>query len=259
MLRVLIGTGLLLMAVGFGAASWQYWQGLPPAEPQAKASDGGDMSSVDQLWMVTATGAIVPEADMRAYLTQDRLVPERLARMTVTGRLDSLLVQGEKLPAAAYLEVLADIRAPQVAQTLCPILMAGFAQTCMVRSARVVPGSVDALRGEARFSVELGFRQAVDAAALPDLAAHVLEIESVQPDPAVLPAPASVEAALTELVTTTLAACGAEERATSCRVLGLTLDWAPGSARQASARIAWLAALPEGMTTLAPIRLQPEE
>ena len=29
MLRVLIGTGALLMAVGFGAAGWQYWQSLP--------------------------------------------------------------------------------------------------------------------------------------------------------------------------------------------------------------------------------------
>ena len=43
MLRLLIGTGLLLMAVGFGAAGWQYWQGLPAeltaamcrAEPRA--------------------------------------------------------------------------------------------------------------------------------------------------------------------------------------------------------------------------------
>ena len=29
MLRLLIGTGVLLMAVGFGAAGWQYWQSLP--------------------------------------------------------------------------------------------------------------------------------------------------------------------------------------------------------------------------------------
>ena len=38
MLRVLIGTGLVLMAVGFGAAGWQYWQSLPKAAPAEEAA-----------------------------------------------------------------------------------------------------------------------------------------------------------------------------------------------------------------------------
>ena len=38
MLRLLLGTGLLLMVVGFGAAGWQYYQSLPERAPdQAKA------------------------------------------------------------------------------------------------------------------------------------------------------------------------------------------------------------------------------
>ena len=39
MLRILLGTGALLMAVGFGAAGWQYWQSLPKAEPVAAAEE----------------------------------------------------------------------------------------------------------------------------------------------------------------------------------------------------------------------------
>jgi hypothetical protein len=258
MLRLLIGTGVLLMAVGFGAAGWQYWQGLPADTTAAEDADAEARASEAQLWLISPTGGIVPVEDSRAFLVQDRLVPDRMAKLTVTARLDSLLVEGEKLPSAPYLEVLADIRAPGVGQVLCPILTATLARTCAVHSARVVPGSVDSLRGEARFEVELAYRQNVEGEALPDLAAHVLRTETLRPDPAVLPLPASAEAALTELVAATLAGCEIEDRAATCRSLGLTLDWAPGAARQAEARIGWLAPLPEGMTTLPPIEPLPE-
>lgn len=257
MLRLLIGSGVLLMAVGFGAAGWQYARGLP--DMSGTEATGQTISATDDVtWLISPTGGIVSAADSRAYLVQDRLVPERLAKLTVTARLASLLLQGEKLPATPYLEVLADIRAPEIGQTLCPILTADLARTCAVSSARVVPGSVDAVRGEARFLIELAYRQNTEGVELPDLAAQVLRIETVSPDPTVLPPPASIEAALTELVAATLAACGAEDRAETCRVLGITMDWTPGAARQAFARIAWLAPLPDGMTTLGPIEPLPE-
>jgi hypothetical protein len=256
MLRLLIGTGILLMAVGFGAAGWQYWQGLDgtesaPAEVAARNPDA-------PLWLISPTGAVVPEEEGRAFLVQDRLVPERMARIEMTARLNALLLQGETLPAPPYLEVLADIRAPRLGQTLCPILTAELAATCTVHSARVIPGSVNAVRGEARFLLELAYRQDLAGAELPDLAAHVLQSDEVEPDPAVLPPPGSVEAALAELVAAAGAACAGEDRVATCRVLGLTLAWAPGAPRQAAARIAWLRPLPDGMSSLPPGDPPPE-
>ena len=246
MLRLLIGIGLLLMAVGFGAVGWQYWQGLP-ADPATESADRAQDTAV---WLTSRSGVVVPAEDSRAYLVQDRLVPERIARLTVTAALEGLLVPGETLPAVPYLEVLADIRAPRVGQSLCPILTNDLAQSCVLHSARVVPGSVNALRGEASFAIELAYREDVAGVELPDLAAHVLEIEEVLPDLAVLPAPASVEAAVKELVSGTRAACEAEDRVATCRVLGLKLNLAQGGMQNAAARIAWLTPLPDGMTSL---------
>lgn len=243
------------MAVGFGAAGWQYWQGLPAnVTPVAGQSESPGSAA----WLVSPTGVIISADDRRAYLVQDRLVPERIAQLTVTARLEDLLLQGEKLPAADYLQVLADIRAKRLGQALCPVLTSGLAVACTVHTARVIPGSVNSVRGEARFTIELAYRQDVSGVELPDLAAHVLQSEEVEPDATVLPAPATVEAALTELVAATLAACSAEDRAATCRVLGLTLDWAPGASRQTAARIAWLEPLPGGMKSLSPIAPPPE-
>ena len=256
MLRVLIGTGILLMAVGFGAAGWQYWQGMPPG-PEADV-DRSALVGGGPVWLISPTGTTVAEPDGRAYLVQDRLVPERMARLTVTARLDELLLPGEKLPTAPYLEVLADIRAPRLGDDLCLLLTAGLAQTCEVHSARVIPGSVNRSRGEARFMIELAYRQDVGGAGLPDLAMHVLRTEQVQTEPSVASPATDAKSALTDLVDASLAACAPEDRAGTCRVLGLTLDWAPGAPQQASARIAWLAPLPDGMSVLAPVAPLPE-
>ena len=257
MLRLLIGTGALLMLVGFGAAGWQYWQGLSADGNGAPvAVDPTGFGPASGAWLVTSTGAIVPEADATAYLVQDRLVPERIVEVTATAALGNLLLAGEKLPAAPYLEVLADIRAPRLAQALCPVLTNAIARTCMVASARVVPGSVDALRGEARFVMTLAYRQSVDAAALPDLAAHVLRSETVRPDPAGLPD--SIDSVLTAAVQAAVAACAAEDRTATCRVLGMTVDWTPGTTGRAEARVAWLSPLPEGASIAPPIAPQPE-
>jgi hypothetical protein len=256
MLRLLIGTGILLMAVGFGAAGWQYWQGIPADPAPAEGRDA--VASDRPVWLISPTGAMVPEPDARAFLVQDRLVPERMARLTVTARLDDLLLPGEKLPTAPYLEVLADIRASRLGQTLCAVLTADLAQVCTVHSARVIAGSVNRSRGDARFVIELAYRQDVTGTELPDLAMHVLRTEQAVPDAAVLPLPSSAKEALAELVAASTAACAPEDRAATCRVLGLTMDWAPGTSRQAAASVAWLAPLPDGMSPLSPIEPLPE-
>ena len=256
MLRLLIGSGLLLMAVGFGAAGWQYWHGLPPTATAAQ--DEGAVAPLGQVWLISPTGTVVPEADSRAFLIQDRLVPERLARLLVTASLGDLLIEGEKLPAAPFREVLADIRAPRLGQSFCPILTAELALTCSVHSARVVPGSVNAGRSEARFVIELAYRQDVAGRELPDLATNVLQTENVQPATEDRPEPASAEAALAELAAAAVAACAPEDRAPTCRVLDLSLEWDSGASLQESARIGWLGPMPEGMTILSPIEPPPE-
>jgi hypothetical protein len=63
---------------------------------------------------------------------------------------------------------------------------------------------------------------------------------------------------LTGVVQAAVAACAAEDRVATCRVLGITVDWEPGTTGRAEARVAWLAPLPEGMVTAPPIVAQPE-
>jgi hypothetical protein len=248
MLRLLIGSGLLLMAVGFGAAGWQYWQGLPGTAAEPSADDQRDQAAPPlQTWLMSPTGALVPRADVRAYLLQDRLVQGRAVTITRTARLNDLLIEGEKLPEPPYLEVLADIRAPGIADALCPVLTSGFARTCAVNAARVVEGSVDEVLGTARFRIELVYRQTPEETALPDLASHVLHVRSLPLDLSADPAAqGSAEAALAAALLATEAGCAAEG-GLACRVLDLSLDWTPGLPPRAVARLAWLAPLPEGM------------
>lgn len=78
--------------------------------------------------------------------------------------------------------MLADIRAPRVAEGLCPVLLDGIAQDCAVNAAHVVEGSVDAVAGTAMFQLDLVYRLKDDGAELPDLAAHVLQSEAVRLD-----------------------------------------------------------------------------
>lgn len=248
MLRVLIGLGLLLMAVGFGAAGWQYWQGQ--ADPQAAAAPDSDPDAgaqAPQAWLASASGGVVARGDARAYLVQDPLVPGRAITIQRTARLEDLLLDGEKLPDPPYLEVLADIRAPQVAEGLCPLVTAALGGVCQVHAARVVAGSVNPVLGTARFRVELVYRQAPEAEPLPDLAAHVLEIRQADLDlGTAAPTGATVDAALAAALQASLDQC-ALEAGIACRLLGLSLTWAADQAPRAEARIAWLAPLPEGM------------
>jgi hypothetical protein len=189
MLRLLIGTGLLLMALGFGAAGWQYWQTLPQAEAatatEAAPDNAPDNASgqadevrpearpVRQSWLIAPTGGLVAQSDVRAYLAQDRFVPERTVEVTLQAPLAALISEGEKLPEPTFLQVLADIRAPKIAEGLCNRMRQTIAADCAVNAARALEDSVDAAAGTARFRVELVYRMNEDSIELPDLAAHV--------------------------------------------------------------------------------------
>ncbi len=274
MLRLLIGTGLALMVLGFGAAGWQYWASLPAAPAtQDPSAQPADAALAQGGWLVSPTGGLIPRDDVRAYLAQDRLVPGRSVTVTHTAPLTALLAEGQTLPAQPYLQVFADIRAPRMAEGLCPVLLASVAQDCAIHSARVVPDSVDPVRGTARFRIELAYRLKPEADPLPDLGAHVFlsEILAVGDDPAAVTVPAPEEAAepaeddaapaevanplaaasvtdaLAALVATVVQTCSDAEDRQACRLLSLSLDWAPGTPGFGQGRVGWLEPLPEGM------------
>lgn len=251
MLRLLIGTGVLLMTVGFGAAGWQYWQSLPAAPAAEPVAVAEVTAPPPQNWLISPTGGLVPRDDVLTYLAQGGFVPGRTVTVTRTAALTDLLAEGEKLPEAPYLEVLADIRAPRVADTLCGVLLETIAADCAINSARVVEGSADPVMGTARFRIELVYRLKAEESELPDLAAHVLKTDYVPVDLAGL----TIEAALLETVTAGQAACQGEGIGQMCRIMRLSLDWTPGGAVSARAEIGWLDPLPEGMFVAPPLDL----
>jgi len=101
MLRVLIGTGVLLMAVGFGAAGWQYWQTMPKTAAASEATTDvvttapvAASPTARQGWLISPTGGLVPQGDVRPFLAPE---PVR-----------ALLPQEEEAPLHAC-EVAADL------------------------------------------------------------------------------------------------------------------------------------------------------
>jgi len=255
MLRVLIGGGVLLMLVGFGAAGWQYWQGSPAA---GGAALPGGAAAAPGAWLGTATGGIVPAADARAFLVQDRFVPTRTVTLTREAPLTQLLRAGETLPEPVFLPVFADIRAPELARALCPVLTDRIAAACAVNAARLVEGSVRPAEGTARFRIELVYRLRPDPVPLPELGAHVFASRTVTPGAeagagaeAGQPPAATVEAALAAVVEAAQSAClaqgGGDGGDGACRILRLSLDWAPGAPFAGSAEIGWLSPLPDGV------------
>ena len=255
MLRFLITTGVTLMLLGFGAAGWQYWQSLPDAPAGAviepgtppPASAARAAAALPQSWPISPTGGAVAIADVRAFLDQDRSDPARSAVITLTANLTALLTEGEVMPDPIFSEVFADIRAPLLAEGLCPVLTKGIARLCVVHSARAVPGSVDPARGTARFRIELFYGLGPDTDPLPDLALHVLDQVPVTLAPETAAGHASVEAALAALIDTATTACPAEDDGQACRVLRLSLDWAPGQTASGQAEVSWLRPLPKSL------------
>jgi hypothetical protein len=252
MLRVLIGTGALLMAVGFGAAGWQYWQSLPAAA--AGEVGTATLSDEPQRQLMSPTGALIPQEDVRAYLVQDRFVPQRTVEVTLQAYLADLLADGEKLPEVAYLLVLADIRAPRLADGLCAVMTADFAADCAVNAARVVAGSVDPVMGTARFRIELVYRLAEPAEETPDLTRHVLQQVGtfLAIDPGT-PGTEGAGAALGAALATATEACAAEGVGKQCRPMQIAVDWRPGEPVEARIEVAWLSPLPKGLFVVPPL------
>jgi hypothetical protein len=259
MLRVLIGSGVLLMAVGFGAAGWQYWKTMPNAEAAPAVAEAGPEAApapakAIQGWLISPTGGLIPQDDVRAYLAQDRFVPGRTLRVVRQASLASLLAEGEKLPDPAFLQVLADIRAPRVAEGLCAVLIQSIAEDCAVNAARVVEDSVDPAAGTAMFGLELVYRLKDTGAELPDLAAHVLKSDIVRLElDAGAEGTASPDAALQAALAAITTACEADGVGEACRPMRVDLDWAPGRSVSARAEIAWLDPLPKGMFVAPPL------
>jgi hypothetical protein len=255
LLRVLIGLGALLMLVGFGAAGVEYWQNRPVAEGAGTATEAVETSEVPvQSWLISPTGGLVPQAEVRAYLTQDRFVESRTASITQTALLSELLLDGEKLPEAAYLQVLADIRAPRVAGNVCEVLLQSIAAECAINRARVVDGSVDAVAGKARFGMELVYRLKPPDEELPDLAKHVLMTETVSVDFEAGAEGARVpDELLSSAVNAAVAACDAAKKAVACRIVGLDTTWFDNGSGAVLARIAWLAPFPKGLIPVPPL------
>lgn len=255
MLRLLIGTGLLLMCVGFGAAGWQYWQSLPPRPvATAPAMTDPDRPTLRQGWLISPTGGLVKQDEVRTYLAQDRFVPGRTVRIRRQASLGALLADGEKLPAPAFLQVLADIRAPKVAEGLCPVLLRGPAVDCAVHSARVIEGSIDPVQGTAVFQIDLVYRLAEPEGGLPDLAARVLQTQllGVDLEPGT-EGTASPEAALQATLAAIDESCAADGIGEVCRPMQISLQWEPGRPVSARVGIAWLDPLPKGMFMAPPL------
>lgn len=259
MLRILLGTGVLLMAVGFGAAGWQYWQTLPKADPVAAAEaapapEAAAPVVTRQRWLISPSGGLIRQDDVRNYLAQERFVEGRTASLRLQANLSDLLAEGEKLPEVEYLQVLADIRAPKVAEGLCAVLLQSFAADCAVNAARVVEGSVDPVAGTAQFQVEMVYRLPAPDQEMPDLAAHVLNTETtLMTMEAGIAGTETAEAALAAALVAVTEACSAEAVGQLCRPMRLGVEWAPGAPVQSQAEIAWLDPLPKGMFTAPPL------
>lgn len=248
MLRVLIVSGLLLMTVGFGAAGWQYWTSLQQPAPVAATPDPAPTEQSATVWLVSDTGAVIPKDIGRIYLEQDRLVPGRSLVVTRTAPLSALLGEGETLPETDYLEVMADIRAPRLAEGICPVLAAGRVADCAMNSARVVPGSVDPAAGTARFRLEFAYRLRPEEADMPDPTTRVYRSRTLVWSPATdAPPPPDLAGALAALAAAADEACLAEEVGDICRIVGLELDWMGPTRMTGEVAIAWLDAFPEGM------------
>jgi hypothetical protein len=250
MLRLLIGTGILLMVVGFGAAGFQYWQ----SRPATVAAVAPEPIPDPERWLASPTGGVVPQNDVRAFLVQERFVASRRVELVRSASLGELLDEGEKLPAQAYYEVLADIRAPRVAAGLCNVLTGTFAADCALNAARVLEGSVDPSAGTAKFRLELVYRVRPDGADLPDLAAHVLRTETVRFDlePGA-PGSESAEAALLAATSAVGDACAGDGNRLLCRPMRIWLSWETGRRVSVRAEIAWLDPLPEGVYVAPPL------
>ena len=253
-LRLLIGTGVILMLLGFGAAGWQYWQTPDAVSPVPASASLPLEASARQAWLIAPDGGLVLQEQVQAYLAQDRFVPGRVIEVIREARLADLLVDEETLPEAAYLQVLADIRAPRTADGLCEVVLRSFAEDCAVAAARVVENSVDPVGGTALFRLTLAFRLPKDAAEMPDLAASVLRTETnVVELEAGTPGTDSAEAALSTALSGLTEACAGDVNRPFCRPMRFSLTWKQGAPVSLQSEVSWLDTLPDGMYAAPPL------
>ncbi len=254
MLKLVIGLGVLLMLAGFGAAGWQYVQAMPPGEVAAVEAETGGAVGPSQTWLISRSGGLVARDDVASYLDHGRFVEGRTVVITQRAALESLLSEGEKLPEAPYLQVLADIRAPKVAAGACAALQEELAQDCAVHSARVVEGSVDRATGTAQFRIELAFTLKPGEVAMPDLSARAFGTEMVT---LAFEAGQDGAATVSDLIRSTVAAanaaCAAQRRSEGCRVMRMNLVWEGDGAGALQAEIGSLSRLPKGMFPAPPL------
>lgn len=220
---------------------------LPLAEADPAVPAAASPAGID--WMIDRGGALVPEPDVAAFLRQDRFAETRRVEIVRPAPLGDLLTAGETLPAPAFLQAFADIRASALAGAECDALRAAFAADCAVADAGVVEDSVDAEAGTARFRFVLSYRLKAEAAPLPDprtLAFRTdrLGLEDAASDPARADAAAWRDHALAAAE----AACVpvmAEHG--NCRIMALDVDWTSAEDLSAGVRIGWLEPLPKGI------------
>lgn len=268
LVRFILFLGVSLIGLSIGAMGWQYWKNLPAASETAAVEAAEDEAAAPpeqadaaaagapvQNWLISPGGGLVDHREVKAFLRQDRFVESRLATVTLRAPLSALLVTGEKLPAEAYREVFADIRAPMLATGLCRPLLAEWAASCAVDRAVVQEGSYDAATETAVLRITLAFTQKPGALPLPDLGRAALFSGTSAFGAADLDQPVASPADLVALAARTAGEdCAAREaEGHACRILGLSLDWQGPAEASASWRAAWLAPLPAGMYPAPPL------
>jgi hypothetical protein len=259
LVRIVLVLGVGLILFSGGAMGWQYWKQMQPAVAEAPA-DGAVPGLVAgalptagtapvQTWLISPGGGLVDRPMVAAFLRQDRYEQGRVAHLVIRAPLATLLSPGEQLPAEAYRQVFADIRATLLARDLCQPMLDAWASGCALAHARA--DGYDPATGTAAFHLTLAFAQKPGPLPLPDLSSHALH--TGHPADADLPAD-SVMALWSALVNAARADCAAHEAAGQpCRITGLDLVWTgPGDTR-AIWQAGWLAPLPKGMYPAPPL------
>lgn len=193
LLRIVLFLGIALVLGAGGAAGWQYWQTMAPAQqagdapaaaPEAALVKGQapartQSAAPSQSWLISPGGELVKRKLAEAFLEQDRFVPSRNVLMRFRAPLTALLSEGEGLPAPVYREAFAEVRANMLAVPLCAPLIEMMAQGCAVTEVALVQDSYDPATDTAEFRVRLAFTLKPEAQPLPDLATRVLKRDSL--------------------------------------------------------------------------------
>ncbi|MFZ1467542.1 MAG: hypothetical protein WAT09_01035 [Paracoccaceae bacterium] len=269
LLRIIVFLGLGLVLAGFGAAGWQYWQGLPVASdvvvveaPLAETADDSDADTKaetaiepGQAWLISAAGGLVPRRDARAFLQQGKFVENRDVTLSVRLPLSSLLSLGEGLPGEPYLEAFAEVRAGVAGQQLCQLMQAAWAKDCALYQVQLKDKSYDPQTQTAVFLVGAVYTQKAEAQALPDLSTRVFVDQRVRSDADKAgPAAATPAAFMAYVIKTAGEICAVDKAADRpCRVLGMSVEWMDPTQVSSTIRVGRLGPLPKGIYPAPPL------